>query len=380
MTITLNDAPIVLYKRTNTGATQQWSKEVDGARYRTCSGQYPNGVITCTEWTIATGKNIGKRNETTPEQQARIEVEADYTDKLSKGYTFNPETVDAAKAHRIEPMLAKTFDAAKVKFPVMVQPKLDGIRCIATKDGLFSRTGKPLTSTPHISDALAPIFAAMPTLILDGELYADKLAEDFGRIVSLVRKQDPDAAELAESAATIQYHIYDCPSVADRPFLERNLTIQHLFIDHDLNDYPCLVRVKTLAATSQAMIDGIHGTFLEQGYEGTIVRIPESKYEFKRSKGLLKYKDFLDGEFEIVRIEEGLGSKSGMAGSVVCRTPEGALFGSGVKGSHDHSRQILSDADIYVGGTATIRYFTLTPDLIPRFPVCVALYPGERDV
>ena len=80
------------------------------------------------------------------------------------------EPIPAPKAKPFRPMLAKTY-AGNVAFPVIAQPKLDGVRCIARKDGLFSRDGNPITTQPHIEAALAPLFAAEPDLVLDGELW-----------------------------------------------------------------------------------------------------------------------------------------------------------------------------------------------------------------
>ena len=45
-----------------------------------------------------------------------------------------------------KPMLAHKYDEKRVDWskPVWMQPKLDGVRCVFTKDGAFSRTGKNL--------------------------------------------------------------------------------------------------------------------------------------------------------------------------------------------------------------------------------------------
>src|SRR3546814_5619389 len=88
---------------------------------------------------------------------------------------------------------------------------LDGVRCIATKDGLFSRQGKPITSCPHISTALTPLFEHTPSLVLDGELYNHDLKDNFNEIISLVRKQKLTPEQFAETAKVVQYHVYDLP-------------------------------------------------------------------------------------------------------------------------------------------------------------------------
>ena len=77
-----------IYKKTKTGATQEWTIEVVGNKYRTHSGQV-GGVITTNEWTIVYGKNTGKLNETTDKEQTMKEAVAKRTKKLESGYFEN---------------------------------------------------------------------------------------------------------------------------------------------------------------------------------------------------------------------------------------------------------------------------------------------------
>ena len=109
-------------------------------------------------------------------------------------------------------MLAHKFDKSRVDFdkPVYIQPKLDGVRCVFTKDGAFSRTGKQFMNVRHIEMALQPFFDNSPHGILDGELYNHKLKHDFEKIISLVRKQKPTEDDRRDAQHLIQYHVYDC--------------------------------------------------------------------------------------------------------------------------------------------------------------------------
>jgi DNA ligase-1 len=171
-----------IYKKTKTGATQEWTIEIEGNKYRTHSGQV-GGAITTNEWTIVYGKNTGKANGTTDEEQALKEAEAKRTKKLESGYFEDVNNIDTKQY--FEPMLAAKWEdyKDKIQYPIYSQAKLDGIRCILTKDGMFSRNGKPIISAPHIFDSVKPLFETNPDLIFDGELYADKFANDFNKIV-----------------------------------------------------------------------------------------------------------------------------------------------------------------------------------------------------
>lgn len=119
--------PHTLYKRTTTGAVQQWSQEIQGNRYRTLSGQV-GGKIVVSEWTVCQGKNAGRANATSPEEQAVREVAANYTKKQKEGYH---DTVEAIDTPRQGVMLAKDYKDYGEKvfrgvFRPYSQPKLDG--------------------------------------------------------------------------------------------------------------------------------------------------------------------------------------------------------------------------------------------------------------
>jgi DNA ligase-1 len=131
----------MLYKKTSTGADQMWEIRVDGNKIITLFGQV-NGKIQETPPTVCEGKNIGRANETTPEEQALLEAESQWTRKLKKDYvTTLGAAVAGASSDLIEggilPMLAHKFSehGDKLKYPCYVQPKLDGHRCLAVVDG-----------------------------------------------------------------------------------------------------------------------------------------------------------------------------------------------------------------------------------------------------
>jgi DNA ligase-1 len=197
-----------LYSRTSTGATQTWTIEIDGGRYRTEYGQI-DGKKTTTEWMVAESTNVGRANQRDISAQAEFEAKAIWKKKSEAGYYENIKDID--RPAFIEPMLAQKYEDRKdeIEWPVWTQPKLDGIRCIATAKGLFSRAGKQFKSVPHISVALEDFFKENPDAMLDGELYCDKLANDFNKITSLVKKTKPSTKDLEEYEKTIQYHIYD---------------------------------------------------------------------------------------------------------------------------------------------------------------------------
>lgn len=349
-----------IYKRTSAGKVQIWFAEVDGAQYRTTSGQI-DGEKTTTAWTVAKAKNVGRANETTPETQAVAEVEAEYEKKLARDYHRSIDTID--EAMRFKPMLATKWAdlASKItETHVHMQPKLDGMRCIATSAGLWSREGKPIFGAPHVFDALKPLFDADPSLIIDGELYNHDLRDDFNKIVSCAKKQKPTPAELDISRQNLQYWVYDLAS-AKGHFEQRFEQLQKITagIDHIVVTDTILVAVD--------LVDKHASEWIELGYEGAMVRL-RGDYENKRSKRLIKWKEMQDEEFEILDIQEGDGNRAGMAARVILRLGADDTFSAGLIGNVNYCKQLLAEKDKHIGKRGTVVFQNYTPDGVPRFP------------
>lgn len=369
-----------IYKQDSAGKVRTWQYLVgtDGNDWgwATVSGTKGGQKVTST-WRKVTGKNVGRSNETSPEQQAHLEAEASMDKKLERGYFRDLGNVGTFD--KFKPMLAIGYEKAAIAWEkgVYVQPKLDGIRCIARADGLWTRQGKPIVSVPHIFEALKPMFWANPNLILDGELYNHDLRDDFNKITSLVRKLKPTAEDLKETASMVQYHIYDMP--CDKGFGDRRAAMHDLLWHGWLEgqSYPCKP-VPTNKITSQEEADDFYGQYLEAGYEGQMVRLDGVGYEQnKRSKSLIKRKEFLTDEFPVVAVEEGAGNWSGHVKRFIIDLGDGKTCGAGVRGSQEQLKALFEDGK--KPDWATLRYFTPTPDGVPRFPVVVDYGFGVRE-
>jgi DNA ligase-1 len=353
----------MLFARTNTGAIQTWTIEVDGNKFRTHYGQI-DGAIQITEWTVCEGKNTGKKNATSNEDQAVKEAKATWKKKKESGYFEKINDIDGVSF--TEPMLAKNYDDYKdeLKYPIYSQPKLDGIRCVVKKDGMWSRNGKSIVSAPHVLVALKPFFDKFPDAILDGELYADKFANDFNAICSLVKKTKPTPEDLVESATNIQYWVYDW--IVSKTFSDRNSDITTYLTNNNV-----VRRVPTHLVYTITHLNELYEKYVVEGYEGQMVRT-DGPYENKRSKCLLKRKEFKDSEFKILDIIEGVGNKSGMAGHMVFKNHKDIEFHSNIKGDRNYLRELLTNKNKLIGKSATVKYFNLTPgDELPRFPYVV---------
>lgn len=348
-----------LYSRSVKGKINEFVIEIEGDKYRTITG-FTDGIKTTSQWTVCKAKSYCTANE-----QAIKGATAIHRKKKETGSFEDIKDIDN-KIH-FEPMLAHKWEDQKdkIKFPVFSQPKLDGIRCIVKKDGMWTRNGKKIISAPHIFEAMESLFKENPDLIFDGELYADKFANDFNAICSLVKKTKPTAEDLNASVEAIQYHIYDLPS-------HKGTFTDRAFALADMSLPQCCVLVETNQADNLNDVNGFYEDYMSAGYEGQMIRL-DSKYENKRSKSLLKHKSFIDEEYTILDVLEGVGNKTGMVGSFLFMNKDGKTFNSSPKFNWEECTKMWSDRKNLIGKTATVKYFNLTPDGIPRFPYVIKI-------
>jgi DNA ligase-1 len=146
---------------------------------------------------------------------------------------------------KIKAMLAHKYNPDKADYPAYIQPKLDGVRCLFTKDGAFSRAGNQFMNVEHIEYDLKPVFNRYPNLILDGELYNHGLKDDFNKIISLVKKKKPTKDDRIEAAQQVQYHMYDVASFPNATYTWRMGFINRLTDSSMVRTSNCLVITET---------------------------------------------------------------------------------------------------------------------------------------
>lgn len=352
----------ILYKYTNKGQVQQWQITVVDDYFFTEEG-IKGGTLTTSKPTYCKAKNVGRANATTPKEQALAEAQAKWQKKVDSGYN---EVLSKEKKF-FEPMLA--HDLAKYEklvftVPTFLQPKLDGLRAISQNNTLASRNGKPYI-IPHLYQGIE---------VFDGELYNHDFCNDFNKIVSLCKKQAPNHEEMAEQKEKVEFWVYDLPS-HDGKFSERFEKLRKMTLPKGY------VLVPTVKVKNQAELDQWHGQFFSEGYEGSIIRLDLGPYENKRSKQLLKKKDFIDEEFKIIGATEGDGGRVGTIGFFTLEhdTDPSKTFKSNVKGDFGFLAEVWKDKDKYIGTKATIKYQNRTPDGIPRFPYITKLNREEYE-
>ena len=300
----------------------------------------------------------GKQNRTL-QQQVISRIKSRINKQLDKGYV---RTMEEAKSpptntmNLLQPMLALALKRGP-KFDLRtsyVQPKLDGHRCLITKQNgviqAYSRQGKPITSIKHILENME----VDEGVTIDGELYLHGVP--LQTIGSWVKREQEDTKKL-------QYNIFDV--VSDEPFKDRLQTMNKLNIDDDN-----VVLVGTVDVSKMPDYDlSDHFKIMRgHGYEGLIIRQGNKGYEAgRRSGSLLKVKEMFDDEFEVVGVTA---SVEGW-GVLHCITKDAKVFRTSAPGTKPQKREVLENLEDYVGKFVTVEFSQLTKDGIPFHPVAV---------
>ena len=363
----------ILYRKNSSGKLQQWQIGVDGSTIHTWHGQV-DGKLQHTHDTILLGKNEGRSNATTPEEQAISEAKSKFTKMKKMGYVTSKESaladeVDAVIEGGIIPMLAQSYKK-KPKFPCYVQPKLDGIRGLHAGNGsLWSRTRHAIKCLPHLEKQHTKYFGDQ---LADGEFYNHELKHDFEKITAAVTMKKG----ISPHHELVQHHIYDLP-IPDLTFRDRYAILEGIFEEIPGNSH--LILVPTRLVNSHAELMKAYEDFMEMGYEGAMARDPEGLYENPhakyRSKNLQKIKEFQDAEFRIVGFYEGRGKYKGHLATFECEIDDEhgkrtfKAMPMGDLGKAEMMKKMFEDHSLWKGKWVTVQFQGWTrTDNKPRFP------------
>ena len=308
-------------------------------------------------------KNVGRANETQPYQQAVLRADSAVNKLFDKGYKLlgKEEVIEKYPLSTLEeelirlrgtdannhplPMLAQKtkYLEPRAELPGFVQRKFDGVRGLAQwfsgVSTMRSRKGKPFLNLDHILDDLPEL---PPGWFYDGELYSHELS--LQQIVSRVKREQ-------EENKLILYRVYDLGGT-DLTYAKRKKKLHHLL----KHAGPSVHRVRTYRVRSFGDIAQYFKRFKDEGYEGAIYRNPDFEYEQgERSYGLIKVKDFLEEEFEVIGAEEATGRDVGTA-IFICKTKKGLEFKVRPMGSREVRREYLENIEDLIGKMLTVRF------------------------
>jgi len=342
---------------------------------------------------IEKGKNIGKINETSHYQQALAEATSKWNKKKdiekytitipeniiestsnNTNYTINTNDTNSISntvnipTQSIRPMLAYDYKKYKNKviFPCFIQKKYDGYRLLynnITYD-MYSRNGKKydILYNTELHNMLKKI-----NLPLDGEIYShDQINVNFESYGVLRKKKITDSdLQLLDK---LEYHVYDIV-IPNKPYNER-FDILKKAITSEFSSKIKLV--DSFQCNSESDINNYHQSFVNNNYEGSIIRNKLGLYSSKRSFDLLKYKDFDDDEFVITDFtsEKDTSNESVDLIIWICSLNDNKsiTFNIRPQGTKQEREMLYKMGKTFIGQKLWVKFFGYTENKIPRFP------------
>ena len=280
-----------------------------------------------------------------------------------------------------KPMLASPFDEALLKFPVLASPKLDGVRAIVRDGVVLSRALKPIPNK-WVQQRFSHLEHFDGELIVGASNHPDVLRTTTSGVMRV--EGEPD----------VSFHVFDHVENHARLY-----TVRYDLLEEDTEINVFVVPQHELMNTFE--LNAFEHEVLAEGYEGVMLRRPDTPYKFGRSTAregyLLKVKRFHDAEFEIVGFEEEMFNANEATTSELGRTkrsshkankvPKGRLgalvlkygdttFNCGTGFNDAERERIWAERESYLGMFAKIKYFAHGIKDVPKLPS----FLGIRDV
>jgi DNA ligase-1 len=326
-------------------------------------------------WQIVTetGEVGGKMRTTVrgvrPGKRKNVDLKQKALDQAQSKWNMMQKQI--ARKQRYKVMLAEKFQKRKtVLYPVLVQPKLDGCRALAYREQdtvyMISRDGlEKANPLEHLKQALKPYLNPDGSEYFDGELYCHGMPRE--TITGICNSQ-----KAPEATQQIEFHVFDLID-CNRP--EEAVEDRWQRLSQRLSQPQSTIKlVATVQVRNRQGVIDYHRQWTRDGYEGVMVRILGSPYENKRSKYLLKYKEFEDEEFEICGYHEGQGDwKGAVIWECWYNKEQGLKFSVKQEGSIEKLQQLYKEADRYIGKLLTVKFQSRMKNGCPEFGVGIEL-------
>ena len=266
------------------------------------------------------------------------------------------------------PMLAATMrtDSDVSTFPLLVTPKIDGVRALIVGGTLVSRTMRPIPNS-RIRAILEPLLPEGA----DGELFCGSLHQTTSTVMSL------------HAEGGFRFFWFDWAYSTTVPYYRRVLSMATYTDVHDTDvNYVSLLMPR--AVHSLCELHAYEEQVLALGFEGLVVRIPNGGYKYGRStlrEGLMvKLKRSSDSEAKIIGVEElvhranrATGEAGNTLGAIVARAPDGTVFKIGTGYTADQRLALWANRNRIVGMAVKYRHAECGSRGRPRCPVFLDL-------
>lgn len=276
--------------------------------------------------------------------------------------------------------LAQKFEEKRILGKrICVEPKLDGIRCFAIVKNqeahLYARSGKLIT---NFDDTIGAELASMPDGCYDGEI----MGKDFTALMrQAYRKENVDTDDtylaLFDYLSLEEWETRDAVTSCEIRYVALMHAVVPLSTSEKNSELVCPTRYKYLRVVNrkyeQSNYDKIkahHDLFVQEGYEGAMVKDLDAPYKFGRGPEVMKLKAFHDVDLEVIAFKEGTGRHSEKLGSVLVNY-KGVEVNVGSGFSDEMRDEVWENQEKYLGVIAEVRYQEVTPDGSLRFPTFV---------
>jgi DNA ligase-1 len=286
-------------------------------------------------------------------------------------------------------MLAAKYDAKKIQYPCLIEPKYDGMRVVAMVSlgtgqrnvRYYTRSGKDVESLPSAMGAelfdlarafnqaagLAP--EAKLDLVFDGEI----MGQDFKETMEKGRRK-------SETFETARFHVFDwLPRrefnvIGDEPssltYRARRDMLNEAF--KGSADFKHVWRPQGYLAGSEMEVTHYYETFRDSGHEGAIVKNLNMPYQGKRSIAWIKMKAEETEDLKIVGYVEGEGKYVGSLGALLVDR-NGVIVRVGGGFSDEERADFWANQKKYLGKLIEVSFQEATPDGSLRHPRFVRL-------
>lgn len=349
---------------------------------------------------VKSGKNIGKSNETTIEEQAELELGYLYQKQLDDGYVLDlndyvepkrPQLAHKYNDRKHTVKWASLQDVRSMEKLYYASKKLNGVRCfIFMKDGKVSkfesRTGKAFKFFTHIANDLIGYKYCIDKdlsedeVILDGELFNVNIP--FEILCSLINSDeyvevlDPETNKVW-STNDVQFHCYDIIPLTEEPWNFYDRFVDYLGLPSTNN----IIRVTSEVVESEENMISLAKEWIKEGYEGLMLRYGGAFYEFgKRSIYLLKFKIMEDEEFKIKDIY--LAENDDQKVMFILYNHHNSndenycSFDCFMKGDKELNLNYFNNKNQFINNWLTVQYQTLSKYKVPLFPVGIGIREG----
>ena len=281
---------------------------------------------------------------------------------------------------KIKTLLSCEVPLDKVKFPIYISTKFDGIRALVIDGVVYSRSLKPIRNK-HVQKLFGkPEYNGFDGELIVGDIYAKDV---FQKTTSGVMSEDgtPD----------VTFHVFDLWSLPTFDYEYRQRELQEILLNGE--EYEGVVYTSIHKCQTVENLEFFLNHEKNVGGEGLIGRNPNGIYKYGRSTPkeqlYIKFKFFQQDEFEVVgfnermhntneqkRDELGYAERSSAKDGLVPTNTLGSLvlkyndttFSCGTGFDDKLRKEIWDNKELYLGKLASIRYMSVGSKDLPRIP------------